>query len=75
MVSIKLHPDTVTLLRAYCQRTGKTYDGVINELLGRQQREGQETLAAADRLRRIEELVLRLVDAPAIETTKPQFTI
>jgi predicted DNA-binding protein len=75
MKSVKLHPDTVDLLRAYCRRTGKTYDGVIDGLIHRQQQEGEELLAAADRLRRIEEMLLRLIDAPAIESAKPKFTI
>lgn len=75
MKSVKLHGDTVNLLRAYCHRTGKTYDGVIADLIRRQQQEGEEILAAADRLRRIEEMILRLVDAPGAETVKPKFTI
>ena len=73
--SVKLHADTVALLRAVCHRTGKTYDEVITDLIRAQQQGGQEALAAADRLRRIEELLLRLVDAPGVEKTKPQFVI
>jgi hypothetical protein len=75
MKSIKLHADTVSLLRAYCHRSGKTYDGVITDLIRHQQKEGEAVLAAADRLRRIEEMILRLVDAPGAENVKPTFTI
>ncbi len=75
MKSVKLNVDTVDLLRAYGQRTGKTFDGVIAELLRRQQLEGEETLAAADRLRRIEEILLRLVEPAAEAKAKPSFNI
>lgn len=75
MKSVKLHSDTVSALRAYCHRTGKTYDGVINELIGRQQRDGEETLAAVDRLNRIEEMLLRLVESPEVKNVKPKYTV
>jgi hypothetical protein len=75
MKSVKLHADTVDLLRAYCCRTGKTYDGVITSLIQRQQQDGEAALAAVDRLERIEEMVLRLVEAPAVDAAKLKFTI
>jgi hypothetical protein len=75
MKSVKLHQDTVELLRAYCLRTGKTFDGVITDLVRYRQEEGKETLVAADRLRRIEEMLLRQVEPSAEEKAKPNFTI
>lgn len=75
MKSVKLHSDTVDLLRAYCRRTGKTYDSVIRDLIGNQQAAGEMTLAAADRLRRMEELLLSLVDQASASYPAPTLHI
>lgn len=61
MQSIKLHDDTLAVLKGLRGRLGVSYDEVVQELVRRQIAATTGAVTAGDRLKRIEELLTRLV--------------
>lgn len=61
MQSIKLHDDTLAVLKGLRGRLGASYDEVVQELVRRQIDATTGAVTAVDRLKRIEELLTQLV--------------
>jgi hypothetical protein len=60
MTSIKLHDDTLAVLKGLRGRLGASYDEVVQELVRRQIDATTGAVTAGDRLRRIEEMLVQL---------------
>jgi len=61
MRSIKIHDDTDAMLTALRGRIGSTKDEIIQELHRRYTAAQVEAITAGDRLRRVEEMLTKLV--------------
>jgi hypothetical protein len=79
MRSIKLHDDTLAVLRGLRGRLGASYDEVVQELVRRQIDATTGAVMAADRLKRIEEMVTKLAQTAQEngdgDSTPPRFKV
>jgi len=71
MTSIKLHDDTLAVLRGLRGRLGASYDEVVQELVRRHIDATTGAIMVGDRLKRIEQMLTQLMLQKQAEPTAP----